>query len=304
MDSYRHDGLTFDVLDQGPTDGIPVVLLHGFPQDATSWARVSDLLGAAGCRTLAPDQRGYSPGARPPEISAYAVRHLVGDVVALLDAAGLERTHLVGHDWGGGVAWECAARHPGRFASLTVVSTPHPRALDWAFRHSDQGLRSWYMLAFQLPWLPERLLVRGFSARLQRTGMPPALAEHYAARFATPADLFGPVAWYRAAFALPQPGRVRPPILSNSPSARAARDPDARETRETREARETRHTVTIPTTYVWGNTDFALGRAAAERTARHVSGDYRFVELDGGHWLPETHPEELAGEILARAAAS
>ena len=288
MATFMHDGLTFDVLEGGPVDGPPVVLLHGFPVDATSWSLVAQRLHAARIRTLAPDQRGYSPGARPHGIHAYAVRHLVGDVIALLDSVGLARAHVVGHDWGGAVAWQCAIRHPERVASLTVLSTPHPDAFAQALRGWDQARRSWYMLAFQLPWLPERLMARDFARRLTKTGLPAAFADHYARLFARPGDLTGPVSWYRAA--LTRPGR--------QPWTREGRPP------ATPTGGGGRHTVIVPTTYVWGRDDFALGREAAERTGAHVSGDYRFVELAAGHWLPETHPDEIAREVLDRIAAA
>lgn len=271
MRHFTRDGLTFDVRDGGPPDGEPVVLLHGFPQDASSWARVEPALHAAGLRTLAPDQRGYSPGARPRERAAYRIGELVADVLALLDAAGLARAHLVGHDWGGGVAWQTAARHPDRVSTLTVLSTPHPAALSWAYRHDAQQRRkSWYMLAFQLPWLPEHLYARIVFRSLRDSGMPPLDAARYARRFADPAELSGPLGWYRA-MRLPEPGPHPPPIG-------------------------------VPTTFVWGRHDIALGRAAAERTARHVAAAYRFVELDASHWLPEANAAEVAAEVLGRVS--
>ncbi|MFB9732332.1 alpha/beta fold hydrolase [Ornithinimicrobium kibberense] len=273
MDTFTRDGLTFEVLDGGPEDGEVVVLLHGFPQDATAWDRVSPLLHAAGLRTLAPTQRGYSPGARPRRVTAYRISELVADVVALLDAAGVERAHVVGHDWGGGVAWALAAAHPDRVASLVVLSTPHPSALAWAFRHADQGRRSWYMLAFQLPVLPERGLARMLrSGGLRRTGLPDQDARRYAARLGRAGALRGPLNWYRAALRPARDGRGG---LRVGP-------------------------VAVPTTYVWGTRDPFLGRAAAERTARHVRGDYRFVEVDAGHWLPERQADAVVREVLAR----
>ncbi|MFK5644981.1 alpha/beta fold hydrolase [Ornithinimicrobium sp. LYQ121] len=273
MDSFAHDGLRFDVLDGGPTDGEVVVLLHGFPQDATAWAGVAPLLHEAGLRTLAPHQRGYSGGARPRRVTAYRMEHLVGDVLALLDAAGVERAHVVGHDWGGGVAWALAEQHPDRVASLVVLSTPHPAAMLWAVRHADQGRRSWYMLALQLPVLPERGLARMLRrGGLARSGVPVEQDRRYAARLGRARDLRGPVNWYRAMLR-PSVGR-RP--------GRGGR-------------------VTVPTTYVWGSRDPFLGRAAAERTAQHVVGDYRFVEVAAGHWLPERQVELVAREVMARA---
>jgi pimeloyl-ACP methyl ester carboxylesterase len=260
-------GLLLDVRDEGPPHGAPVLLLHGFPQDRTCWDRVSPVLHAAGLRTLAPDQRGYSPGARPTGRGAYRLELLVEDAVAVLDAAGLERAHVVGHDWGGIVAWALAAHRPERTASLTVASVPHPRALARSLVSSGQGLRSAYVGAFQLPRVPEALLRPRLGELLRRSGLPAAEAARYAARMEEPGALTGALNWYRA---LPL-SRLRTGA------------------------------VDVPTTYAWGNRDLALGRRAAELTAEHVHGPYRFVELDAGHWLPETRPELLARLVAERA---
>jgi pimeloyl-ACP methyl ester carboxylesterase len=277
MRTCARDGLTFDVWDEGPREGDAVVLLHGWPQDHTAWRHVAPLLHAEGLRTLAPDQRGCSPGARPAEATAYGLRELVGDVRAVMDEADVEQAHLVGHDWGGSVAWAFAERHPERLRSLTVLSTPHHRAMAWAFRHGDQGLRSWYMAAFQVPVLPELVLRAGLPLVLRSSGLPHEDAQRYAERFREPGAATGGLNWYRALTrARPEQGAGRP------------RPPRG-------------HRITVPTTYVWGSSDPALGRAAAERTARYVAADYRFVELDAGHWLPETRPERVAEEIVSRA---
>ncbi len=129
--------LTFDVLISGPDDGIPLVALHGFPESAASWGKVTPLLTAAGYRVIAPNQRGYSAGARPEGVDAYKIEHLVADVVGLLDALGLSDAHLVGHDWGSAVAWQVAGRHPNRIRSLTAISVPHPTAFGWALREDE-----------------------------------------------------------------------------------------------------------------------------------------------------------------------
>ena len=142
VDSYRRDGLTFDVRDAGPDDGEPVVLLHGFPQDSTAWDRVAPALHQHGLRTLAPDQRGYSPMARPRGRAAYRLRETVDDVLALLDAAGLPSAHVVGHDWGGLVGWALGAWHPDRVRTLTALSVTHPGGMARALATRDQTLRS------------------------------------------------------------------------------------------------------------------------------------------------------------------
>jgi pimeloyl-ACP methyl ester carboxylesterase len=272
MESYRRGNLTFDVRDSGPPDGEAVVLLHGFPQDSTSWLTVEPLLHAAGLRTLAPDQRGYSPGARPPGRRAYVSSELAADVVALLDAAGLSRAHVVGHDWGGSVAWSVAGSFPSRFSTVTVLSTPHPAALIRVMTSSSQGLKSWYMGAMQVPFVPEQLLARVMSPMLRRSGLPAESAQHYADRFRFPSSLTGPVNWYRA--------------LPFSLREGAG------------------HRVGIPATYVWGAHDPFLGRAAAEATRAYVKADYDFVELKAGHWLPETHAAEVAQAVISRVSAT
>ena len=258
--------ITFDVTDDGPEDGTPVLLLHGFPTDRTSWGRVAPLLHAAGQRTYALDQRGYSAGARPPERGAYRLEHLVGDVLALADAAGVERFHLVGHDWGGAIAWLTAGHHADRVASVTVLSTPHPAAMARAWRTPGQLRKSWYMAAFQIPALPEQILAASFRSALVGTGLPAQDAARYAARLARPDALTGPINWYRAA---------------RSSHLWAA-------------------LVTVPASLVWGSRDFALGRRAAELTSQRVTGPYEFVELDAGHWLPETRPVDCAEAIVRR----
>lgn len=264
--SFGHDGLTFEVTDAGPTDGVPVLLLHGFPADRSSWERVAPLLHDAGLRTYAPDQRGYSAGARPRGRAAYRLEHLVADVTALIDATGHERVHLVGHDWGGGIAWLLAGHHPERVASLTALSTPHPAALKRAARSLRQAARSWYIGAFQVPYLPERVLAGAFRPIWSATGLPRRDVERYAAHLADPAALTGPVNWYRALRDSHVPARP----------------------------------VEVPATLVWGARDVALGRDAAELTREFVTGPYAFIELDAGHWLPESEPDACAAAVLDR----
>ncbi len=265
------DGLVFDVSDSGAGTDV-VVLLHGWPQDRHAWSRVTPLLVDRGLRVVAPDQRGYSPGARPRDRGAYRMTELVADVLALVDAVDVPRVHLVGHDWGGAVAWAFAERHPERLVALTVLSTPHHRAMGWAMRHGDQARRSWYMAAFQVPALPELVLRQFLPAVLRRSGLPDADASRYAARFRVAGGAWGGLAWYRAL-----------------PWRRMA----------SREGAQS-HRISTPTTYVWGHRDPTLGRAAAERTREQVAADYTFVELDAGHWLPETRPQEVAQAVLER----
>ncbi|WP_226345927.1 alpha/beta fold hydrolase [Agilicoccus flavus] len=273
MRQFTNHGLTFDVRDDGPTDGPVVVLLHGFPQDSSAWAEVTPRLVAAGMRVLAPDLRGYSPGARPRDVAAYRIEVLGGDVLALLSAAGVERAHVVGHDWGGALAWEVALAAPDRVDSLTVLSTPHPAAMGWAMRNAGQKWLSWYMAALRVPVLPERVVPRLIAAQGMRgLGLDPERTTAYERRMSDPEAFAAAIAWYRA-FPQKRTGPLRP-----------ATGP-----------------CTVPTTYVWGRRDAYLGAAAALRTGDHCAADYRFVDLDADHWLPEKEPEAVADAILARA---
>ncbi|WP_265443258.1 alpha/beta fold hydrolase [Flexivirga meconopsidis] len=285
MQTYTRDGLTFDVTDSGPADGEVVVLLHGFPEDRQAWDKLTPKLVEAGYRVLAPDQRGYSPGATPKGRTSYGLNELGKDVIALLDAAGVDKAHIAGHDWGGAVAWQLAGRHADRVSTVTVLSTPHPAAMAWAFAHSDQWRKSGYMVFFQLPFIPERAVLRQIPGLYTKTGMPAEDASKYAERFRTPQSLTGPLGWYRS---MPASG-----AMLKAMRGRGGKSSDA----TTRPSRK----VQVPTTYIWGSRDFALGRAAAEKTAEFVSGDYEFVEIPGaGHWLPEANSDEVAQAVLRR----
>jgi pimeloyl-ACP methyl ester carboxylesterase len=272
---FRHDGLLFDVRDEGPLDGDPVVLLHGFPERASCWREVAPLLHAQGLRTYAPDQRGYSPGARPQRRRDYAIPELVGDVVALVEA--IDRpVHLVGHDWGATVGWSVAAHHPELVRSWTAVSVPHSAAMVRAWATSRQLVRSWYMAAFQLPRLPE-WTATGASGRMDRSLRGAGMTADEVARFHEEivdyGALTGALNWYRG---LP----LTPPSYS---SAR----------------------VRVPTTMVWSDGDVAIVRNGVERTAANVDADYRLVVLEGvSHWIPTQAAEPLAEAILARIGST
>jgi pimeloyl-ACP methyl ester carboxylesterase len=243
-----------------------IVLLHGFPESSASWRDVTPLLATAGYKVLAPDQRGYARGARPRRRRDYKLPLLAGDVLALADSAGAARFHVVGHDWGGGVAWELAANHAERILTMTSLATPHPRAMVKAML-GGQLLKSWYMAAFQLPVLPE-LAVRGplFRRQLVRSGMPEEYVDEYVSLLREPGAARGALNWYRA-------------LPFSSPNGVG--------------------TVSVPTMYVYATDDVALGRRAADLTADYVTGPYRYEILEGvSHWIPEEVPEIVAQLVL------
>jgi pimeloyl-ACP methyl ester carboxylesterase len=272
--------LTFDVRVDGPEDGRPVLLLHGFPQTSASWAAVTPLLTQAGLRTYAPDQLGYSPGARPADVDAYAMQNLAQVTADLMTALEIPVADVVGHDWGANVAWTMAAWHSDRVRSLTAVSVPHPAAYTAAFRiDPEQKERSAYIRLFWQQGKAEEVLLADDARRLRRmlqggqqgeTGVPPEAVDEYVAVLSAPGALTAALNWYRA--------------MSS----------DIRVDK-----------VGVPTTYVWSDDDAAIGRTAADACAEFVTGDYRFVELPGvTHWIPEQAPEQLARAILDRVASS
>jgi pimeloyl-ACP methyl ester carboxylesterase len=266
--------LTFDVRTLGPNDGEPVMLLHGFPETSLSWSAVAPALADAGFRVIAPDQRGYSPGARPSSVDDYVVDNLVADVLGLADALGLERFHLVGHDWGAAVGWVLAAHHGDRLRSFTAVSVPHLAAYNAALRgDSDQQERSSYIGLMRQGGKAEDVLAEDDGRRLRamyQDKIPATHVDAYLDFFRDRTALTGALAWYRAMTA----------ELADLPP------------------------VSVPTTYVWSDGDTAIGRTSAEASGDHVTGPYDFVELNGvSHWVPEEAPSALVDAVLARLRA-
>lgn len=266
---------TYDALACGPADGELVLLLHGWPEFADSWSEVLPALGTAGYRAVAVDQRGYSPRARPPRIADYAVPELVADALAFADSQGADRFHLVSHDWGGMVAWALAGAHPERLKSLTVLATPHPDALNRAAdTDSTQHHRLDYVRFFRREdGAAESALLADDAARLRAVyggKVPDALVDGNVRRLTAPGALTAALNWYRA-----------PESVISIPAGR----------------------ITVPTLFLWGSEDTALGRGAAESTGEWVDGPYRFEALEGAsHWLPEEVPEVVAPKILDHLA--
>ncbi len=270
LTQFHNGPYTFDVIDSGPLDGTPVVLLHGFPQRAASWDTVAAHLHEQGLRTYAPDQRGYSPGARPSSRFAYGMSALVSDVVALIDVIGAPRVHLVGHDWGAAVAWSVAGHHPDRLATLTAASVAHPAAFLRSLLTSSQALKSTYMALFQLPFLPERVLASGRGdALLRKAGMTPDMVKQFHTEIVDHGALRGGLGYYRSIF------RASTGQLGTK--------------------------ITVPTTYVWSDNDVALGRKGAELNQRWMAGPYELEIFEGAsHWLLDERPADLAGSIIRR----
>ena len=246
-----------------------VVLLHGFPESSAMYAPMIPALARAGYRVVAPDQRGYSPGARPLGLDAYATEKLAADVFAIADAVGFDRFHLVGHDWGAAVGWLMVFDASPRIRSWSALSIPHMGAYAAAIAEDpDQRERSAYLGFLQLPWLPEALFsFNGFA--MMRTGVysehGPEIVEEYAAIFSEPGALTAAINWYRASG------------LATRPSGRA---------------------VTIPTAFIWGNQDPVVGDRALRTQRQYFDGNLKETELDTGHWLMETEARAVTDAVL------
>jgi pimeloyl-ACP methyl ester carboxylesterase len=260
------DGIELAVLDEG--EGTPVLLLHGFPDSSRVWRHQVPALVAAGFRVVAPDLRGFGESDRPDGVEHYAMRRSVADLLAVLDALEIERAHVVGHDFGAGLAWVLAALVPERVDRLVVLSVGHPNG----FRPPtvEQREKFWYQLLFQFEGVAEELLQRD-DWKLMREFAPGYLDEERAiADLSRPGALTAALNWYRA----------------NSAPAREL------------ERRRAFPSVAASTLGIWSSGDRYLLEEAMLGSAAHVTGPWRYERIEGaGHWLQLDAPERV-NELL------
>ncbi|CAN7360835.1 alpha/beta hydrolase [Bradyrhizobium sp. LjRoot220] len=271
--------LTFDTLVAGEPGAPLVLLLHGFAESMHCWRAQVTALGDMGYRAMAPSQRGYSPGARPDprEFSHYLIDRLMDDAMAIAAASGYAtaRFHLVGHDWGGSIAWGLADRSHERLASLTILSRPHPNAFNRALymADGDQAQRSRHHKAFLEPDAADVVLsddCKWLRDRLIANGVPADAIEAHLAVLGNKETMEAALAWYRAR------GAVRGPLGP----------------------------IRVPTLYIWGDADDTVGRVAAEGTRDFVAAPYQFEVLPGvGHFAADQAPERVSELLLAHFAA-
>jgi pimeloyl-ACP methyl ester carboxylesterase len=267
---------TFTGRKAGPPDGDVVFLLHGFPETSYEWRTQLKALGEAGYFVFAPDQRGYSAGARPDDIDSYKVELLVKDVLAMADELGVKKFHLVGHDWGAGVAWAVASSAPERLLSLTSLSIPHIAAFNAQLddMESCQYKASYYFDLFTAPGSENQLLAN--DAALMKTvyeGLPDDVIETYLDALGKPEVLGLGLNWYRA--------NVKDRHFIGSTIGK----------------------ITTPTLFVWGDEDPAVCGEGAMDTANFVTGPYQFETLNGvGHWIPETASDDVNKLLIKHLA--
>ncbi len=254
-------------------EGPLVVLLHGFPETSRAWRKQIPEL-AKRFKVVAPDLRGYGQSEKPKGIAAYRTAVLADDIAALIAAFGAERAHVVGHDWGGGVAWTLATLHPEVVDRLVVLNCPHPAVMQRALRSNwTQIRRSWYIFAFQLPWLPEWAFSRGgakaLKDALRRSAKRPdtfsdADVDEYARAFTAPGAATAAINYYRAARSRVQPGKIKAPTL-----------------------------------LIWGVDDFALGIELTHGMDHLFENKPRIEYVpDTSHWVMEERPEVVNRLLL------
>lgn len=272
--------INFEIAAMGQGDRL-ALCLHGFPEHAYSWRYQMPLLARLGYRVWAPNLRGYGGTDSPPDIDAYRPRTLVGDVIELIRASGAKEVLLMGHDWGGALAWNLALLTTGLIHRLIILNLPHPACFVRELRRPIQMAKSWYMLFFQLPWLPEFLLSR-YQGRMiaegiRRTSRHPArfpdeVLEIYRQNAARPGGLRAMINWYRAAFRYGELGRLWNGSL---------------------------RTIRTPTLFLWGDRDVALSIRTTRGTEKYVS-DLTFRVFPGvSHWIQQEAPEAVNAMIEA-----
>jgi epoxide hydrolase 4 len=278
-ETIKTNGVSLHVAQAGDKNNPLVIMLHGFPEFWYGWRKQIEVIAAAGYWVWIPDQRGYNLSDKPKGHAAYNLDELAADVMGLIEAAGRERCVLVGHDWGGAVAWWVANKHPDKLEKLITLNIPHHRVFAKALRTSwRQKRKSWYIFFFQLPRLPEFVL--GFRKhwqlekviRTSREGtFTGAELQQYHEAWGQPGAIKAMLNWYRAAFkAAPCPPK----------------DPR----------------ITVPTLLMWGKKDTALGWEMAQPSI-DLCDEGRLVFLDDAtHWLAAEEPErvnELMVEFLS-----
>jgi pimeloyl-ACP methyl ester carboxylesterase len=283
-ETWRHgeiltNGIRMHYVTQG--SGPLVVLLHGFPEFWYSWRFQIPFLAEHGYTVVAPDLRGYNDTEKPH--TGYSIPILLRDIVGLIRGLGQEKAIIVGHDWGGALAWSFALRYPEMTERLIVLNAPHPHAFARELRTLKQLRKSWYMFVFQIPWLPEFLLGRNhadaiakmlYSSAIQKTAFPPDVLSGYQDAMSRPGALRGSINYYRALFRHPS---------SASEGARG-------------------NTVETPTLLIWGEQDIALGIDLTYHLEQWVPRLSVQRIPDSGHWVQQEKPErvnELMLEFLS-----
>jgi epoxide hydrolase 4 len=265
------NGLRFELAECGAGDRL-ALCLHGFPELNFSWRYQMPMLAAMGWRVWAPNLRGYGASSKPEGVRAYGLDHLVADVAALIDASGAKEVMIVAHDWGAIIAWHFAILKLRPLTRLVIMNVPHPKVAQRELRRWRQFRRSWYILFFQLPWLPEwlntrrgaQLVKRAFhNMAVDKSRFPAEALQLYADAAQRPGAMTAMLNYYRA--------------LLRTPHYQAIGD----------------GRVDTPTLMIWGEEDIALNICCTQGTDQWVS-DFTLRRLPGvSHWVQQEAPEAV-----------
>ena len=270
MEKIKANNLEFDVRVAGLSNtGDAVILLHGFPQTSHMYQEIMGLLSDNNYKVIAPDQRGYSKGARPKSKNDYKIEYLVEDIFLLADEFSFKEFHLVGHDWGAAVGWGAVKFNPERIISWSALSVPHIDALNQAREiDKNQQKKSRYLKFFNLPFFPELYFSINNHKNLKTLWNKHSQSqkEEYMKVFSQKGALTAALNWYRANL--------------------------------NRDDIEKLGEIFKTTQFIWGNKDMALGRKGAELTKDYMRGEYSFIELDVGHWSIQEDYDTISSLIL------
>lgn len=265
------NGIELHTVQAGPLGGKVVILLHGFPEFWYGWKRQIEGLAEAGFRVIAPDQRGYNLSSKPAKIADYDIDLLAKDIVGLIDSLGQQKVYLVGHDWGGAVAWWMALKYPDRLEKLAILNCPHPVVIFNAFKSSwKQLFKSWYIFFFQLPLLPEWITGLGNFAFMAKSFQQSSRAltfsnediEKYREAWKKPRAWHSMINWYRAA---------------------------ARKSMKAVEGIR----ISVPTLIIWGEKDAFLGCELATQSAKRCDNARVTLVPGASHWVQHEEPEQI-----------
>lgn len=270
LEKVKANGLSFNVALAGPVDGIPVILLHGFPDAWFGWRPQIERLSKSGFRVIAPDQRGYNTSDKPESIDEYRIDNLVEDVVSIASELGHEKFALAGHDWGAGVAWMVALKYRDRVSHLSILNVPHPKVFQsYVRKQFSQMLKSWYILFFQVPRLPEILsrMNNWYVVLNQMPGLDEEEKEEYRKAWSQPGAFTAMLNWYRAAV------RHEPKELGEA-------------------------ILDIPTLIIWGKEDRYLDYEMAELSLDYLSNGSLKLLQDASHWVMYDESEKVSSLLI------
>lgn len=284
------NGIKLHVKLAGPTDGEPVLLLHGFPEFWYGWRGQIPALVEKGFRVVVPDQRGYNLSDKPAHIEDYRISLLATDAAGLMSALGYEQFHLVGHDWGAAVSWWVARMFPEKLRTLTILNVPYPPLMVKAYRNFNLGqmFKSWYIAFFQIPELPERLLATNnyapFADAIRRSGHPETFSEEdiaaYREAWGQPGALKAMLNWYRA--------MLRNNMSSGNNKSSEVRDPQP---------------FKMPVLILWGEQDIALSKELAQQSI-DLCANGRLVFFTGAtHWVQHDETEQVNRLLIEHISA-